>query len=170
MVMFMRTLQLLTVLLAPIVLVGCGGVKYGEVRGVVTYRDKPLTSGTVTFWPRNAGGNPSSAHLQPDGSYSVSVAVGEADVTVETISASGKVQTGIPGGMEGKTGKVRPGGPPPEVMAQIRESMEQSGTKPVNSGPAADYVKIDAKFGNPRTSGFMTTVQTGEQEFNIPIK
>jgi hypothetical protein len=150
-------------------LVGCGGVQYGEVSGNVTHRGAALKVGTISFWPQGSAGNPVKSEIAEDGTYSAMVPVGEVNVTVETLSASGKVQTGIPGGLELKKGRSNPGGPPPEVVAQIRESMERSGTTPTASAPSAGYVKIDQKYSNPKTSGITLTVHTGHQDFNVPL-
>jgi hypothetical protein len=155
------------VLAACIVLNGCGGVKFASVSGKVTYKGKALPDGKVTFWPAQAGGNPATAQIQPDGTYTASVAVGECAVTVETESVAGRPQTGIPGGIPTKGNKSRPGGPPPEVMAQIKESM-QAGNAPAEAHKG-DYVKIDLKYSRPTTSGIQTTIQSGEQTYDIPL-
>lgn len=52
-------------------IVGCGpsGPEMGNVTGTVTYKGKPLTTGTITFIPE-AGGLPTAfADIQEDGTY-----------------------------------------------------------------------------------------------------
>jgi hypothetical protein len=165
----MKMLHFSASVLTCLAFVGCGGVKYGEVSGTVTYKGKPLPAGSITFWPQGGGGNPASSPIAEDGSYLANVPVGEVAVTVETASASGIVQTGIPGGLEVKKGKPRGNGPPPEVLAQIKESMDRTGTQPTNTEPE-NYVKIDANYGNPKSSGITCTVKTGHQDFDVTLK
>jgi hypothetical protein len=68
-------------------LAGCGGPKVGQVSGTVTYQNKPLPNGTVTFLgPDNKG---DSANID-NGSYTASkVPVGSCKVTVSTSASSG---------------------------------------------------------------------------------
>ena len=70
-----------------VLLSGCGGAHEASVLGTATLDGKPLTSGTVTFYPM-AGGAPAYAQIQSDGSYALStgaaagLAPGEYAVTV----------------------------------------------------------------------------------------
>ena len=61
---FLRTL---TLLIVTTCIVGCGGSGLVSVKGKVTYNDKPVTSGTITF----AAEDKTSAYgeILPDGSY-----------------------------------------------------------------------------------------------------
>lgn len=61
---FLRVLTLSTLTLC---FVGCGGSGLVSVKGKVTYNDKPVTSGTITF----AAEDKASAYgeIMPDGSY-----------------------------------------------------------------------------------------------------
>ena len=72
---------------AAIVALGCGGneKKTGEVHGTVMHNGKPVTAGSVKFFPEG-GGEPVAAGLGPDGSYrATGIPVGQARVAVETI-------------------------------------------------------------------------------------
>src|SRR5262249_49021134 len=62
----------------------------GKVSGRVFYKGKPLPGGVVTFFP--ARGKPQAATIHDDGTYSVSVPVGEARVTVSSNPGAGKKQ------------------------------------------------------------------------------
>jgi hypothetical protein len=54
-------------------LAGCGGGDKDTfpVKGKVTYRNKPVTSGTITFIPADNQGPAASGSLQPDGTYAL---------------------------------------------------------------------------------------------------
>jgi hypothetical protein len=159
------------VLLCCLSLIGCGGPKFGKVSGKVTYQGKPLPGGKVMFWPQAAGVNPVSVPLQPDGSYTAeAVPAGEVSVTVETASVSGKPQ-GFAGQMAmGQPGGTpQHGGPPPEVVKEIGDRMRKTGMIPAQP-ERGNYVEIDPKYSRPDQSGFKTTVEPGEQTYNIDLK
>ncbi|UUO04700.1 hypothetical protein M4951_15025 [Blastopirellula sp. J2-11] len=65
--------RLMSGLLAAIVLtqVGCGarGPEMGDVTGTVTYKGKPLHTGTITFIPEEEGLPLAYAEIQSDGVY-----------------------------------------------------------------------------------------------------
>jgi hypothetical protein len=61
---------------------GCGPGK-AEVTGVVRYDGKPLTHGTILFL--GSDGVPCSGNIGPDGTYSVQVPIGEAQVIVNCV-------------------------------------------------------------------------------------
>ncbi|RCS47752.1 hypothetical protein DTL42_14645 [Bremerella cremea] len=64
-----KPLSLLVLLL--IAAVGCGsaGPEMGDVKGTVTYKGKPLTTGTITFVPETDGLPNAFAEIQTDGTY-----------------------------------------------------------------------------------------------------
>jgi hypothetical protein len=159
-----------SILLVSLVLTGCGGIKYGDVTGRVTYKGSPLPAGKVVFWPQASGGAPASAPIEEDGSYAVSVPVGEASVTVETESFSPKAQNSYFGAPVAKNTRAFHGSPPPEVAAMIKADRERSQASEPPPQPQAKYVKIDMKYSRPTTSGLQTTVQSGTQEYNIDLK
>lgn len=69
------------VLLLPF-LVGCGSGSTGTVSGKVFCADRPLSTGTVTFYPEKGGGF--MAGIGSDGSYeAVDVPVGSARIAVQ---------------------------------------------------------------------------------------
>jgi hypothetical protein len=59
--------------LAGALLAGCGpgGPRLAPVRGTVTYRGRPVTTGTVTFVPDQPG-PAASGEIRPDGTYVLS--------------------------------------------------------------------------------------------------
>jgi hypothetical protein len=58
---------------------GCGS-GLAEVSGTVSYKGKPLPSGTIQFLGQD--GIPRAGRIQPDGTFSVQVPVGEAKIIV----------------------------------------------------------------------------------------
>jgi hypothetical protein len=151
------------VLLLCLWLTGCGGIKYGEVTGKVVYKGKPLPGGTIHFWPEGAGA-PAGATLEEDGSYKAVVPVGEVAVSIETESLATK-----PSPIPGMWGKGRrPTGIPPEALEQIKAQMQEQ--IKAQEGQRSKYVKIDGKYGKPKTSGIKTDIHTGTQEVNIELQ
>ncbi|MEW4452962.1 hypothetical protein AB1L30_09820 [Bremerella sp. JC817] len=59
------------VLSATLALTGCGpsGPEMGDVSGKVTYRGKPLPTGTITFIPETEGMPRAFAEINSDGTY-----------------------------------------------------------------------------------------------------
>ena len=87
---------------------GCGGPSrppLAKVHGKVTYKGKPLTSGTVVFMPvagmgaegPTGAGQPSASPIKPDGSYELTTdnpgdgaIVGEHKVAVVSVDPTSK--------------------------------------------------------------------------------
>jgi hypothetical protein len=69
-------------LLLCISVAGCGWGR-GEVSGTVRFNGKPLPSGTIQFL--GADGIPCAARIQPDGTFSAAVPVGEAKVIINCV-------------------------------------------------------------------------------------
>lgn len=69
-----------------ILAIGCNNAKKsGEVFGKITYNGKPVTAGTILFFPEN-GGDPVGGTVGPDGSYrATGLPLGRAKVAIETI-------------------------------------------------------------------------------------
>ena len=125
------------------------------VTGKVTYNDKPVTAGTVTF-QMEAGGT-YRCPIKADGTYSSlgEIPAGDGVVTIETESANkDKKQPVYGGGRGGPNGGM--GAPP-------------SGAE-MGSASAGDYVKIPAKFSDPKKSGLTAKVAKGSNKFNFDLK
>jgi hypothetical protein len=149
--------------------VGCGGVKYGQVSGKVSYKKGALPGGTVHFWPQESAGNPAGATIKEDGSYTAMVPVGDSAVTVETESVSGKGKTWLESQVQRNKGKRGGGGISQEMLDQIKANAEASGNK-LPEPEKGNYVRINQSYSNPNTSGLKTNVHTGEQEYNIDLR
>lgn len=66
---------------------GCGGIKTGNVSGVVTFRDKPMPGGYINFFSIGADGSvigQKSVEIGSDGTYSLAkVPLGDVKITVQ---------------------------------------------------------------------------------------
>ena len=132
---------------------GCGGGPKGDISGKVTYLDKPLPSGSVTFLD-SAGHAVGSSPISTDGSYSINgVPVGPMKILVTT-PADFSVNPKSKGGAA-------------------------KGKKPIKSDPAPSKSKgpppippvaIPDKYSMPDRSDLTFTVQPGQQEFDIHLK
>jgi len=147
---------------------GCG-VKLGKVSGKVTYKGAVVPGGTVQFWPQESKGNPAGALIKEDGSYTAMVPVGDAAVTVETESVSGKAKSWLENASKTKGSKSGGHGMSREMLEEIKGRMKESG-KEVAGPQKGNYVRINETYSKPGVSGLKTTVQAGEQQFNIDLK
>jgi hypothetical protein len=142
------------VLPALLLSVGCGGPK-GAISGRVTYLDKPLQAGTVTFFGsenRQVG----SSVIAKDGTYSmVKVPAGPVTITVTAPVAIIRDPNApnLPPATTEKGGKQK------ELIKRRREQ-KQSLTRLI----------IPEKYSTPEQSGLTYTVQPGSQEHNIDLK
>jgi hypothetical protein len=131
---------------------GCGGSRggirgpTGAVSGTVTYKNKPVPNGTVTFYgPEDQA---VSVPLGEDGSYDApQVPVGPATVAITTPPDSSVLE---------KVAKQAPGGKRFGVGNPI--------VAPQN------VVPVPTKYGNPSLSGLRFTVSEGKQTYDIKLK
>lgn len=144
------------VLPALLLSVGCGGPK-GDVSGRVTYLDKPLPKGTVTFFGsenRVVG----SSVISSDGTYSmVKVPAGPVTITV----AAPIITIRDPNAPKLPPPSTEKGGKQKELIKRSREKRKSG---------AGTRLEIPAKYGMPEQSGLTYTVQPGSQEHNIDLK
>jgi hypothetical protein len=119
---------------------GCGGgVKpTGELHGKVKHNGNDVTAGNVMFFPE-AGGEPISASIDPDGSYrATGLPIGRSRMAIETLQF--KNMTPPPPGIEKQLGGLRP-----------------------------KYVAIPEKYERPETSGLTVDVVKGSKPFDIDL-
>jgi hypothetical protein len=132
---------------------GCGA-SYGDVTGKVTYKNKPLTSGSVQLM---ASDGSHTATIEEDGTYTIkNVPVGEAKVAVSARDEAkarefGKAITGK-GGARGAGADKRPTG--------VRQPYEV----PKNLS------LIPEKYGDFDQSNLRVNVERGGTTFNIDLK
>ena len=134
---------------------GCGGGSVGDVSGKVTYKDKPVTSGTVVIIVK--GGIPKSGTIQPDGSFRVTgVSTGDARVMVSSPPLVSVVGAG------------KGAGKPDEVSDKPAESQETS-TSAANPELVKTWVAIPDKYGDTNRTDLKLTVVGGTNAFDIPL-
>src|SRR5262245_22036371 len=128
---------------------GCGaGKRTAHVTGKVTYKDRLVTSGAVTF--HGEDGRLDSGQIDHEGNYTVAQApVGAVKVTVVTARARQAPQPGrrLPGG--GKSGE-HPGTPPEATTTG----------KPI---------VLPKKYQDPEQSGLTYTVAPGKQTIDLRL-
>jgi hypothetical protein len=149
----MIKVRLFTLILPPLLVLalGCGATSNtpSTVTGSVTYNDKPVTGGTITFQAEGGGNYPLS--IQPDGTYSSisEMPPGEMAVSIETESLNKDKKKPDYGGGRGP-GTMEP---PPGV-----------------GGDVGTYVKIPPKYGDPKKSGLTATLAKGKNTKNFDLK
>jgi hypothetical protein len=119
-----------------------------KVKGKVTYKNEPVTAGTLTFHTDNAGVY--SMMIGPDGSFSgTDLPAQEFTLTVDTEAHNPNRKKQVYGGGSSQSS------PPP------------GGANPAVAGGA--YVKIPAKYAKKQSSDLKITLTNGEQIKNIEL-
>ena len=127
--------------------VGCGPSK-GTVSGTVTFKGKPVTSGSVSLF--GSDNIQYSSQISPDGTYSIpDVPGGPAKFLVVS-----------PNPNDAARQRVRTGGGPLDGPAG-------GGATPVV--PKSSWVEIPETYGDPATSGLTGTVN-GPTTINLELK
>ena len=147
-----RSLLLLSLVVVLAIGCGKGNTTPSEVTGKVTYKDKVVGAGTVTFI--TTAGLYGPASIAPDGTYTLKgIPDGEAEVTVETESGNKNAKTQSYGTKDqGKS-----------MMSPIPDGAN-------TSAPTGEYVKIPSKYAAKATSGLKTILVKGKQTYDIPLK
>lgn len=134
---------------------GCGRGKHKttSLTGKVTYKDQPVSGGSLTLHPVDAKDKPMSIPLGSDGTFQFDAPpLGEMKVTVETESVRG--QTGvaykIPPGMKAPDGK--------DIKAPE-----------VDSSKLIKYVKIPNKYANVNSTPLKCTIKEGPNKVDFPL-
>lgn len=131
------------------VIVSCGppaGQQLPEsgatLEGTITYAGEPVTVAMVIV---TAPGGSATGQAGEDGRYKVeNVPVGAVKVGVNTTAAKGQFMS--------------------QVMASSYKGPDGKGT-----GKAPKFRDVPAKYADPETSGFTTTVGKGTNQFDITI-
>ncbi len=145
--------KMLAAVTLAMLVAGCGG-SVGDVTGKVTYKDKPVTSGTVVVLGKD--GIPKSGSIQPDGSYRVvGVKSGEARVMVSSpplVAVAGSVKDGA------------------KAEASDKPSLSQEAPAPAaNPELTKTWVAIPEKYGDTTKTDLKLTVVSGANAFDIPL-
>jgi len=170
----MRKVQLgLFGTLAFVLVAGCTGGRtqtLGKISGKVTYKGQPVKAGNVVFHSDSEGNF--SGPLLIDGTYEVAdVPPGAMTVTIENefLNPDKKAPAypgrGMPGGQGGKA----------EKMDNQRMAAEKANMTPGGFGPMsredmlARYVKLPAKYTDPKTSDLKITITAGRQSKDFEL-
>jgi len=129
---------------------GCAGRASGDVSGKVTYKGKPLTTGSVAFIPREAP--PVVGRIEADGTYVAhGVPAGEVTVTVTSLDPSAVARA------KGKSANDLP----PEAEAAAAKA----------SGPSnAGWFPIPDKYAHAASSDLKLTVKGGQNDYPIDLQ
>lgn len=76
-------------ILAIVLLVGCSESAMTEVTGRVTFNDKPVEYGVISFWPADGRG-PSAQEIIQGGKYALEVPPGAKKVGIEAMEKAGE--------------------------------------------------------------------------------
>ena len=132
---------------------GCGSGKKSQitdasVSGVVRYQGKPVTGGVVLLWSDSQDGNNSAqGRIKGDGTYQVlNAPVGTCKVVVNTAAA------------KHDRGALRKMGPE-TARANVPEPEE----------PPIEYMSIDPKYSDRKTTPIEITVEKGSQTRDIEL-
>ncbi len=132
----------------------------GKISGKVTFKDKPLTGGTVLFVSTEGRGTGRSP-ISEDGSYTIEkMAAGPVKIAVETSSA----QEGASGPRRSPPKSMQPGS-----GADLPAAAGKSSIYSPKSG-MSKAEKIPPEYSDPETSGLTYTVTGGSQTHNIELK
>jgi hypothetical protein len=126
---------------------GCSGSRVAnELEGKISYNGAAVTGGSIKFHPEG-GGSPLSGYIKHDGNYiAENIPPGKVTVTIETES----VKKSTPAqGMPQMKQK-----PPPGVEIKAQPQLTPT-NMPV-------YVKIPAKYADPKKSGLTFEVTKGK--------
>lgn len=148
--------------------VGCGGSKKATLHGKVTLNGStPVTGGTIKLYPEDGKGEPFAGSIRPDGTYEIAgVSPGKKQVAIETES----VKNSSPGGAGGGGGGG--GGPPtPRMPKDMKppKDMPMPQKLELDTSNLPKYVKIPAKYANPKTSGITVEITKGKKEENFDL-
>lgn len=132
----------MSICLLALCAVGC--TEHVRVTGTVTFDDKSLPAGRVTFLC-DGGQRPAiSSPISADGAYEISdPPIGRARVSVETFQPQPRPESGV------------------DPQTGIDNSIGWEDTGP--------YVPIPKRYGSPKTSGIECTIKPGEQTFDIRL-
>ena len=127
---------------------GCGR-SASSVSGKVTYKDKLVKGGTVTFY--GADNWTGTSRIAEDGAYTIpKVPAGKVQITVET-----------------KTVKPHP------MMSRMPKPPKDTPLPPgsmyENQGQADRYVEIPDRYGDKDKSGLSLEATGGKQDHNIKL-
>jgi hypothetical protein len=136
---------------------GCGprGPQTVPVSGKVTFDGKPVTAGTIMFWP-NSGEAVASGQLGPDGSYRLTTHPNAEGAVPGVYRVTIAVNADDPALAAKAAGKQRELGP---LAGPVRPLVQVPGTVPLS-------------YGDRQTSPLTAEVKPGPNtiDFNLPVE
>jgi hypothetical protein len=148
-----RTVALLGVPLALLLLAGCGGGsgKGSTVSGKVTYKGQPVTGGTILLHPSDGSPGDITVTIKPDGTFASSdISPGPKQISIETES--------VKSAPTGNKPTLPPGVKPPPGLEQ------QKGPDAGDTANLPKYVQIPRKYADPKTSGLTWDIGKGKND------
>jgi hypothetical protein len=136
------------------VVIGCAKSSQApaKVSGVVTYKNAPVTGGTIKFYSEEEN-VAYGCQIESDGTYQITdIPVGELTVTVETEHLN---PTKAPPDY-GKKGNA-------DYAARVAAEKGMGAPIAAKGEPKEKYVKIPSKYANPKTSPLTVTIEKGRQ-------
>jgi len=118
-------------LLAPLLLLGCGGEnkpKMVEVKGKVTLDNKPLATGEIKFG--EGGGDVPTILTITNGSYAGMAPVGEQRIEIHSYSELISGKKGLPGGIDAGRENIIPA--PYNASSTLTSEVTESGPNEFN--------------------------------------
>lgn len=156
--MQLRLASICAFTLGSLVLLGCESKSESNsarVSGKISYNGKPITAGLMEF--HLSDGRKFSVNLSSDGTYQATdVPTGEMVVTVNTEVAKKKMSD--KSSNEAKMRAATQQAPPPGRGSAATSEM-----------PEGEYIKIPAKYNNPKTSTKTLTLKPGRQVIDINL-
>jgi hypothetical protein len=114
--------------------------------GTITYQGNPIEFAMITV--KGTNGSPAYGKVGPDMKYRVeNVPLGEVQVSVNTSAAQGDFQT--------------------KIRQQNQTALDPSASTKIS---APKFVDVPQKYFDPATSGLKTTVQKGENTYDITVE
>jgi hypothetical protein len=145
-------------LVVGLLLVSAGCAGKGNVKGKLTYQNKPVKGGEIVFFNQEDGHAYSGA-IDQDGNYTISkLPPGPVKITIQPAAApkmTGGFMRGAPeGAMKG----------PPQGM------MPEGVKNPYEGATEGDFTKLPEKYKNEKMTDLEYIVIAGDQEHNIDLK
>jgi hypothetical protein len=161
-----RTLIGIGALVLTPFLAGCAPGQ-GKVSGQLTYNNKPVPGGLITFRPADPKQNSVSAELDAEGRFTAIVPEGEVLVSIDNRELEPRptnlpsIPPDLPLSPEAraKIGKIAP---PKPAEGDAKESDEVR-------RPRGRYLPIPEKYYLGETSGLKFTIKAGDQTLNIEL-
>jgi hypothetical protein len=140
--------------------VGCGSGT-GTVKGQVTYQEKPVSGGLITFVPTDSKHNSVTAEIDENGNYQLTAPAGEVRISVDNRSLKPEAPAGPPSFPPELVKKFGKAPPTPK-----KEEPAEAG----NKKSSGRYRDIPDKYYRTDTSGLTYTVTSGTQTKNFELK